>query len=156
MILPYTVNTQKIHTHTCRASTVPEIFGTTLPHCSQHKGYVYIIVLLIDIFNMYLYRAGWTDMLPYQLTPNLITFTGFQKGSTKFSAVVRLGTGEQGEPSIKRSVIIDNARKMSSSSSTMYCVLLYSNAFYLPLTPLCSYDMMVSETCEMLLEEHFL
>lgn len=92
-------------------------------------------------------------MLPYQLTPHLIKFNGFEKGSTRFSAVISLGTGEQGKPSIKRSVIVNNARRVSGSNSTMYCTLLYSTAFYLPYSPMCSYDLTVSEACEMLLLE---
>lgn len=89
--------------------------------------------------------------LPYQLTPDLISTTGFQAGSTHFHATIWIGTGERGRPSIGRDLIKNNAQKVQGSSSVMYCTLLYSNAFYLPYTPLCSYDMPVDQACKMLL-----
>ena len=77
---------------------------------------------------------------------------GFKTGSTQFSATIELGTGKAGKPSLSRETIITNARKLATTHSIMTCVLLYSNAIYLPYMPMCSYDTSVYSACEMILD----
>jgi hypothetical protein len=103
-------------------------------------------------FNSLAISVFRSAFLPYQLTPHFIDLSGFQKGSTTFSAVIALGTGRNGTPSISRSMIINNARKLQGNETTMSCTLLYSNKLYVPYSPLCSYEMTVKQACNMLLE----
>ena len=77
--------------------------------------------------------------LPYKLTPHLISCSGFEKGSTSFSAVVQLGTGHQGSPKMRHATATNALRKLRGVNGLahLHCTLLYSNAWYKPYSKLC-------------------
>ena len=77
--------------------------------------------------------------LPYKLTPHLISFSGFKKGSTSFSAVVQLGTGHKGSPKMLHVTATNALRSLRSVNgrAPLHCILLYSNTWYKPYSRLC-------------------
>ena len=81
-----------------------------------------------------LYR---TMFLPYKLTPHLISFTGFKKGSTAFSASIHIATGHKGTRKAKHSTLTSAVDKFAGLNVQMQCIVLYSNAFYKPWSKLC-------------------
>ena len=83
--------------------------------------------------------------LPYTLTPHLISLTGFQRGSSTFTAVIQLATGHRGTRRAKHSTIKDAISKLASRGDRMECVVLYSNAWYQPWSTLCVKEVTLSE-----------
>ena len=75
--------------------------------------------------------------LPYTLTPHLISFTGFQRGSSTFSATIQLATGHRGTRRAKHSTIKGAIGKLAWCGDRMECVVLYSNTWYQPWSRLC-------------------
>ena len=75
--------------------------------------------------------------LPYKLTPHLINFTNFERGSSNFSATIQLATGHKNTKRAKHSTIKDAIRNLASRGDNMSCVVLYSNAWYKPWSRLC-------------------
>ncbi len=107
----------------------------------------------MSINNNYslLHYYNRSAFLPYQLTPSLITFTGFKKDSKRFTASIEIGTGKQGKPSFSHQVIINNCHKVHNIHTPLTCELLYSNAMYLPYVPLCHYSTDVNRFCNEIL-----
>lgn len=76
--------------------------------------------------------------LPLTLSPYLISFVGFEKGSAQFSATVLLGTGHRGSARVSHHTISETLRKLKrqSSGGVMICTLLYSSSWYAPYSKL--------------------
>ena len=91
------------------------------------------------------YLANRSMFLPYRLTPHLITFEGFRKGSTSFKATIRLGTGHKGSHKMKHTTVTNNLRRIDGSAAVMSCALMYSNAWYQPYSTLCVERLTVNE-----------
>ena len=77
--------------------------------------------------------------LPYKLTPDLISLSGFEKGKTAFSATILLGTGHKGSHKIHHNTIKNALKKLRgvNASTELECVILYANAWYHPYSKLC-------------------
>ena len=82
--------------------------------------------------------------LPYRLTPHLITFNNFSKGSTSFKATIKLGTGHKGSHKMKHTTVTNNLRRLNGGT-VMSCTLLYSNAWYQPYSKLCEKSLTLNE-----------
>lgn len=75
--------------------------------------------------------------LPYKLTPHLITVKGFDKGSTKFTATILLGTGHKGSHKMKHSTAHTALTNLTQHTAVMPCVVLYAEHWYHPWSRLC-------------------
>ena len=53
-------------------------------------------------------------ILPYKLTPHLISLTGFQDGRTDFSAEILLGTGHKGSKRMKHTTAQSALQRLTS------------------------------------------
>ena len=97
------------------------------------------------VFGQWAVGMARSMFLPYRLTPHLITFEGFRKGSTSFKATIRLGTGHKGSHKMKHTTVTNNLRRIDGSAAVMSCALMYSNAWYQPYSTLCVERLTVNE-----------
>ena len=89
-----------------------------------------------------------TGILPYTLTPHLITPVNFiNAGTTRFSATIRIGTGEYRSLRLSRSTIVSNATSLSYIAEEIEFILLYGTAWYRPYSKLCSRTIAFDELC---------
>ena len=84
--------------------------------------------------------------LPLTLTPHLISFVGFKKGSTQFTATVLLGTGHKGSARLSHATAKQTLQKLKTrnSDAAMTCSLLYSNNWYSPYSKLSEKEISLS------------
>ena len=77
--------------------------------------------------------------LPYKLTPNLISFSGFEAGKTTFTGTVLIGTGHKGSHKMKHSTAQGAIQKLmrAQPETELDLTLLYSNDWYKPYSKLC-------------------
>lgn len=83
--------------------------------------------------------------LPLTLTPNLISFTGFKKGSTDFTATILLGTGHKGSAKLSHATASRTLQSLKSNNQDvkMICIVLYSNTWYSPYSKLCEKEIVL-------------
>lgn len=83
--------------------------------------------------------------LPLTLTPNLISFTGFKKGSTDFTATILLGTGHKGSAKLSHATASRTLHSLKSNNQDveLICTLLYSNTWYSPYSKLCEKEIIL-------------
>ena len=76
--------------------------------------------------------------LPLTLSPHLISFVGFSKGSSEFTATVLLGTGHGGSARVSHGTIQRTLEQLKrlDFNARMTCSLLYSDSWYAPYSKL--------------------
>jgi len=87
----------------------------------------------------YIQHTHRSMFLPYKLTPNLISFSGFEAGKTMFTGTVLIGTGHKGSHKMKHSTAQNAIQKLmrGRSEAELHLTLLYSNNWYKPYSKLC-------------------
>ena len=102
------------------------------------------IELLVGNSDTHTHRSM---ILPYKLTPHLITFTGFTKGKTDFTSQILLGTGHKGSQRMKHITAQNAIKKLHSSNhqAMMKCVVVYSNSWYKPWSKLCVKEIKIED-----------